>query len=62
MNWFNKILQGIGGWSLRGWLAKILETIVILVVIVVIIGLAIAHVYKTINCGLVRMCRSVDKN
>lgn len=36
-NWLNKILQGIGGCSLRGWLAGMLETITIVVLTVVII-------------------------
>lgn len=40
MNWLNKILQGIGRWPLRGWLAGILKTIItaIVVIIVVITG------------------------
>lgn len=62
INSVNKILQGIRGWSLRGWLAKILETIVIVVAIVIIICLAVDHDCRTINCGLVRIYMIVDRN
>lgn len=62
INWFNEILQGIGGWSLKGWLAGILETIIIIVVIIVIIGLAISCVHKIINPNFAGMYATTDKH
>lgn len=61
-NWFNKILQGIGRWSLRGWLDEILETMIIILVTVEISDLAIGCVPKMINYNLVGMYATIDRN
>lgn len=61
-NWFNKILQGIGGWSLRRWLAGILETITVIVVIIITISLTISCVHKMIIRNLAGMYATIGKD
>lgn len=46
-NWLNKILQGLNGWSLKGWLATLLEGIIC--VVVIILGICIGCAKRTIE-------------
>ena len=48
-SWLNKILQELSGWSLKGWLAALLEGAIYVIIIVVITGIGIGCVKRTIE-------------
>lgn len=51
-NWLKKILQGLGGWSLKEWLATSLERIILVVMMIIMMGLYIGCVKKTLQTDI----------
>lgn len=48
-NWFNKTLQGIGGWSLKGWLASLCKGIILLITLGIPIAISLGCIKRAIE-------------
>ena len=45
-NWINKILQSIGGWSLTGWLASLIQSVIMIIVVIIIVGFGVRKISR----------------